>query len=36
VTSGTNGYFPDGVGAKPWTNVDQNAAGNFWAAKEQW
>eukprot|EP00296_Roombia_truncata_P007605 JP446050.1.p1 GENE.JP446050.1~~JP446050.1.p1 ORF type:complete len:211 (-),score=56.58 JP446050.1:466-1098(-) len=31
-----DGYFPDGVGNKPWSNVKGDAAGDFWRAKDTW
>lgn len=33
---GTNGYFPDGVGGKPWSDTDQHAVNAFYNAKAQW
>eukprot|EP00731_Ephydatia_muelleri_P003313 Em0001g3313a len=33
---GTNGYFPDGLGNKPWSNNDPNAVNNFYNNKAQW
>jgi len=33
---GTNGYFPDGVGNKPWTNTNPNAIDQFWSAVNTW
>ena len=36
AVGGTNAYFPDGVGGKPWTNADQHAVNAFWNAKQQW
>jgi len=33
---GTNTYFPDGVGGKPWNNKSPSAANDFWAAKDKW
>lgn len=36
AVGGTNTYFPDGVGGKPWRNNDQHSVNAFWAAKNQW
>ena len=36
AVGGTNGYFPDGVGNKPWSNSDQHAVNAFYGAKDQW
>jgi len=36
AAGGTSGYFPDGVDGKPWTDASANAAGEFWAARDQW
>ena len=33
---GTNGYFPDGVGNKPWSDSASNAMDQFYDAKDQW
>jgi len=33
---GTNGYFPDGVGNKPWTDTSPNAIDQFWNAESAW
>ena len=33
---GTNGYFPDGQGGKPWSKTDQHAVNSFYNAKDQW
>ena len=33
---GTNGYFPDGMAGKPWSNGDQHSVNGFWNAKPQW
>ncbi len=30
------GYFPDGVGNKPWSNGASNAVNEFYQAKAQW
>lgn len=36
AVGGTNSYFPDGVGGKPWTDTSQTASKDFWGAKAQW
>ena len=36
AVGGTNGYFPDGVGGKPWTDQSAHAANDFWARVEDW
>ncbi len=37
AVGGTNGYFPDGAGGKPWSDTDAHADNNFWgAADTQW
>jgi beta-glucanase (GH16 family) len=36
AVGGTNGYFPDGEGGKPWSNTSPNAADEFWAGVGQW
>eukprot|EP00741_Cyanophora_paradoxa_P002631 tig00000615_g2553.t1 len=36
AVGGTNGYFPDGVGAKPWGNASPAAVNEFWAARGAW
>jgi beta-glucanase (GH16 family) len=36
AVGGTSGYFPDGVGGKPWTNSDGHAVNNFYNSKGQW
>lgn len=33
---GTNGYFPDGVGGKPWVDSDSHAVNSFYGAKGAW
>ena len=33
---GTNGYFPDGVGGKPWSDSDPHAVNAFYNAKDAW
>ncbi|KAI0224036.1 hypothetical protein L0F63_000905, partial [Massospora cicadina] len=36
AVGGTNGYFPEGVGNKPWSNKSPTAAKDFYDAKDQW
>jgi len=36
AVGGTNTYFPDEVGGKPWRNDDQHSVNAFWRAKDQW
>lgn len=36
AVGGTNGYFPEGMGNKPWSNQSPTAAKDFWLAKSQW
>ena len=36
AVGGTGGYFPDGLGGKPWSDGDQHAVNSFWDAKAQW
>eukprot|EP00299_Pterocystis_sp_00344_P009834 c4263_g1_i1.p1 GENE.c4263_g1_i1~~c4263_g1_i1.p1 ORF type:complete len:358 (+),score=84.79 c4263_g1_i1:46-1119(+) len=36
AVGGTSGYFPDGIGGKPWVDNSQTAALNFWNAHGQW
>mmetsp|Transcript_24109 Transcript_24109/g.33807 ORF Transcript_24109/g.33807 Transcript_24109/m.33807 type:complete len:359 (+) Transcript_24109:136-1212(+) len=36
AVGGTNGYFPDGVGGKPWSDSDPNAVNAFWSALNSW
>ena len=33
---GTNGWFLDGVGGKPWVDQSPTAKRDFWNAKESW
>jgi len=33
---GTNGYFPDGVGGKPWSDTDPHSVNSFYNAKGAW
>jgi hypothetical protein len=36
AVGGTNEYFPDGEGGKPWTNNDPHSVNAFYNAKEAW
>ena len=36
AAGGISGYFPDGVGGKPWSDKDPHAVNEFWNAKAQW
>lgn len=36
AVGGTNSYFPDGVGGKPWSNTSPHASADFWHGKGQW
>jgi len=36
AVGGTNTYFPDGVGNKPWSNNSPSAALDFWNARASW
>ena len=36
AVGGTNGYFPDGVGAKPWSNNSPRSSSEFYDNKGQW
>jgi len=36
AVGGSNTYFPDGVGGKPWSNRDPHAPNAFYNAKGQW
>jgi len=36
AVGGTAGYFPDGVGGKPWQDSNSNSVNQFYAAKNQW
>ena len=36
AVGGSNAYFPDGQGGKPWTNQDPHAPNSFYNAKGQW
>ena len=36
AVGGTNGWFPDGIGSKPWIDDSDEAMSDFWAAKDKW
>lgn len=36
AVGGTGGYFPDGVGDKPWTDSDPQASAAFYRNRAQW
>ena len=36
AVGGTSGFFPDGIGGKPWSNGDVHAMNAFWDANAQW
>jgi len=36
AVGGTNPYFPDGVGGKPWNNADPHSVNAFYNGKGQW
>lgn len=36
AVGGTNGFFPDNVGGKPWLDSSTTAMSDFWAAKDRW
>jgi len=36
AVGGTAGYFPDGVGGKPWSDHSSRAGGDFYDNKGQW
>jgi beta-glucanase (GH16 family) len=36
AVGGTNPYFPDGVGGKPWNNQDPHSVNSFYNNKGQW
>lgn len=36
AVGGTNSYFPDGVGGKPWSDTDPHSVNAFWNAKNTW
>jgi hypothetical protein len=36
AVGGTNGYFPDGQGGKPWSDTDSHSVNAFYNAKGAW
>ena len=36
AVGGTNGYFPDGQGGKPWSDNDGHSVNAFYNAKGAW
>lgn len=36
AVGGTNGYWPDGVGGKPWEDNSAHAVNDFWGAVNTW
>lgn len=36
AVGGTNAYFPDGIGAKPWSNQDSRSVNAFYDARGTW
>ncbi|KAG0083985.1 hypothetical protein BGZ92_010298 [Podila epicladia] len=36
AVGGSAGYFPDGVGNKPWSDKSEHAVNEFYAAKDDW
>lgn len=36
AVGGTAGYFPDGVGGKPWSDKSSRASSEFYDSKGQW
>ena len=36
AVGGTNSYFPDGQGGKPWDNMSSASVNQFWAARDAW
>lgn len=36
AVGGTNGYFPDGVAAKPWSDHSERASSEFYDNKGAW
>ncbi|KAF5348262.1 hypothetical protein D9756_010545 [Leucocoprinus leucothites] len=36
AVGGTNGWFPDRSGEKPWLDGSNTAMGDFWRARQQW
>jgi hypothetical protein len=36
AVGGTNSYFPDNMGNKPWVDASPKAMYDFWQAKDKW
>ncbi|XP_062507118.1 beta-1,3-glucan-binding protein-like [Corticium candelabrum] len=36
AVGGTNGYFPDNQGGKPWSNLSPHSVNEFWNDKSSW
>jgi len=36
AVGGTNAYFPDGIGGKPWADADPKAVNNFYNTRGTW
>nr|ABY89089.1 pattern recognition protein LGBP [Penaeus japonicus] len=36
AVGGTNGFFPDDIGPKPWSNLSPTAFLDFWNARNEW
>ena len=36
AVGGVSGFFPDGVGGKPWADTSQVASTDFWNARNAW
>ena len=36
AVGGTNAYFPDGVGGKPWADADPQAVNEFYNSRGNW
>ncbi|KAF5375890.1 hypothetical protein D9615_008202 [Tricholomella constricta] len=36
AVGGTNGWFPDGAGNKPWLDGSRTAMGDFWKNRDRW
>jgi hypothetical protein len=36
AVGGTNSYFPDNMGGKPWVDASSRAMYDFWQAKDKW
>jgi hypothetical protein len=36
AVGGTNDFFPDGLGGKPWSNQSPQSVNEFWNARDSW